>query len=356
MIALGIDPGTATCGFGVVALEGGRLRMVDAGVVRTAATETDGTRLAELHRALRALVSEHRPDVVAVERLFFQRNVQTAMAVGQARGVALLVAAEARLPIDEPTPNEVKQAVCGNGSADKRQVAEMVERLLEVSLAGVPDDATDALAAAIGAAYRSMSTARAVARVIGSLRGEVMHLGPDHALIEVGGIGYRVVAGPALLAQLRPGTQARVFTHHLVREDQQALFGFASTEELAFFELLMTVSQVGPRLALAIVGAHPVTKLQLGIIGDDLDLLHLGQWRGAQDRRSGSCWSSRRRSTRRGSRAAGRRPADSDVVAALESLGYTATEARRAAGAVAGTDEALDARIKAALQELARGR
>lgn len=164
MIALGIDPGTAICGFGVVALEGGRLRMVDAGVVRTAPTQTDGSRLVELHRALGALVSEHRPDVVAIERLFFQRNVQTAMAVGQARGVALLVAAEAHLPIDEPTPNEVKLAVCGSGNADKRQVAEMVERLLEVSLAGVPDDATDALAAAIGAAYRSMSTARAVAR------------------------------------------------------------------------------------------------------------------------------------------------------------------------------------------------
>jgi crossover junction endodeoxyribonuclease RuvC len=164
VIALGIDPGTAICGFGVVALEGGRLRMVDAGVVRTASTQTDGSRLVELHQALRALVSEHRPDVVAVERLFFQRNVQTAMAVGQARGVALLVAAEAELPIDEPTPNEVKLAVCGSGNADKRQVAEMVERLLAVSLAGVPDDATDALAAAIGAAYRSMSTARAVAR------------------------------------------------------------------------------------------------------------------------------------------------------------------------------------------------
>ncbi|HET7685329.1 MAG TPA: crossover junction endodeoxyribonuclease RuvC [Candidatus Limnocylindria bacterium] len=164
MIALGIDPGTAICGFGVVELADGRLRMVDAGVVRTAADRTDASRLVELHGALRALVAEHRPDVVAVERLFFQRNVQTAMTVGQARGVALLVAAEAELPIDEPTPNEVKLAVCGSGNADKRQVAEMVERLLHVSLAGVPDDATDALAAAIGAAYRSVSTARAVAR------------------------------------------------------------------------------------------------------------------------------------------------------------------------------------------------
>jgi crossover junction endodeoxyribonuclease RuvC len=153
VIALGIDPGTATCGFGVVALEDGRLRMVDAGVVRTESSQPDASRLSQLHAALTALVIEHRPGRVGVERLFFQRNVQTAMAVGQARGVALLVAAQAGLTVDEPTPNEVKQAVCGNGAADKAQVATMVSRLLSVSLDGVSDDATDALAVAIGCAY-----------------------------------------------------------------------------------------------------------------------------------------------------------------------------------------------------------
>jgi len=107
-------------------------------------------------------VGQHRPDRIAVERLFFQRNVQTAMSVGQARGVALLVASEGGTPVDEPTPNEVKQAVCGNGAADKRQVATMVERLLGVSLAGIPDDATDALAIAIGCAYRAAATPRAI--------------------------------------------------------------------------------------------------------------------------------------------------------------------------------------------------
>ena len=153
MIALGIDPGTATCGFGVVSMEGGRLRLVDAGVIRTSSDETDGARLRQLHGALSTLLAEHAPDRVGVERLFFQRNVQTAMAVGQARGVALLAAAQAGMTADEPTPNEVKQAVCGNGAADKQQVATMVARLLGVSLAGVPDDATDALAVAIGCAY-----------------------------------------------------------------------------------------------------------------------------------------------------------------------------------------------------------
>jgi crossover junction endodeoxyribonuclease RuvC len=162
MITLGIDPGTAICGFGVVSLENGRLRLVDAGVIRTSSNDDDAGRLRLLHAALGELLGRHRPARVGVERLFFQRNVQTAMAVGQARGVVLLAAAAAHVPIDEPTPNEVKQAVCGNGSADKQQVAAMVERLLGISLAGVPDDATDALAVAIGSAYRAASEPKAV--------------------------------------------------------------------------------------------------------------------------------------------------------------------------------------------------
>jgi crossover junction endodeoxyribonuclease RuvC len=151
MIALGIDPGTAACGFGIVASDGAGLRFVDAGTVRTDPSHSDSARLAELEAALDQLMAEHQPDRVAVERLYFQRNVQTAMAVGQARGVALLVAARHGLPVTEPTPNEVKLAVCGNGAADKQQVAVMVGRLLGVQLNGAGDDATDALAIAIGA-------------------------------------------------------------------------------------------------------------------------------------------------------------------------------------------------------------
>ena len=163
VITLGIDPGTAICGFGVVSFDGSSLRLVDAGCIRTTATETDAQRLRQLHAALVELIATHQPAVIGVERLFFQRNVQTAMTVGQARGVALLAAAETGVPIHEPTPNEVKQAICGNGAADKRQVASMVERLLGVSLVSTPDDATDALAIAIGCAYRAASVQRAMA-------------------------------------------------------------------------------------------------------------------------------------------------------------------------------------------------
>lgn len=162
VITLGIDPGTAICGFGVVELRNGAVRLLDAGCVRTSPGASDAERLRQLHAALRTLIEEHRPARVGVERLFFQRNVQTAMAVGQARGVALLAVADAGVVIDEPTPNEVKQTICGNGSADKAQVAAMVERLLGVSLAGVPDDATDALAIAIGCAYRAAAEPKAV--------------------------------------------------------------------------------------------------------------------------------------------------------------------------------------------------
>ncbi len=162
VIVLGIDPGSAVCGYGVVAFDRGVLRLVDAGTVRTDPAETDAERLRALYGALTQLLVQHRPERVGIERLYFQRNVQTAMAVGQARGVALLAVAEAGVAVDEPTPNEVKQAVCGNGAADKGQVATMVGRLLGVSVVGMPDDATDALAVAIGCAHRGAAQPKAI--------------------------------------------------------------------------------------------------------------------------------------------------------------------------------------------------
>ena len=192
--------------------------------------------------------------------------------------------------------------------------------------------------------------------MIGSLRGPVTHVGPEFVVIELGGVGYRVMVAPALLAKLRPDREAHLFTHHLVREDQQALFGFGTPEELAFFELLMTVTGVGPRLALAITSAYPVTKLQLAIVTDDLDLLTSVSGVGRKTaQRIGLELKEKIHAA--GIAASGGASTDSDVVAALESLGYTASEARRAAGSVAAsTNGELDARIKAALQELARSR
>ncbi len=149
-LTLGIDPGTATTGYGLVRLEAdGELQAVAFGVISTPAHAPAHQRLLTLYRQLREILQSYRPDSCAVEKLFFQHNVSTAIAVGQARGVAMLAIAEAGLDLAEYTPNEIKQAVAGYGSAQKRQVQEMVRVLLSLPEAPSPDDAADALAIAI---------------------------------------------------------------------------------------------------------------------------------------------------------------------------------------------------------------
>ena len=148
MIALGIDPGTARMGYGVV-VAGSELRAVEYGVVETRPDRPMPERLVILFDRLGELLEAHRPDVVAVEQLFFARNVTTAIAVGQARGVVLLAAARAGVPVVEYAPTEVKQAVVGFGRADKEQMQEMVRILLGLEHPPDPDDAADALAVAL---------------------------------------------------------------------------------------------------------------------------------------------------------------------------------------------------------------
>jgi len=150
MLALGLDPGTATTGYGLVRLEpDGGLLAVKFGVITTSKNTPAPERLLVLYDRLQDLLHEHKPETAAVEKLFFQRNVTTALAVGQARGVMLLALARAGLEVFEYTPNEIKQAVAGYGSAGKRQMQEMVRVLLALDDIPRPDDAADALAVAI---------------------------------------------------------------------------------------------------------------------------------------------------------------------------------------------------------------
>jgi len=152
MKVLGIDPGTAALGYGIVERTGSRLRAIDDGCLVTSPDLPLPERLLAVHRLVVDLIELHAPDLVAVERLFFSRNAQTAFAVGQARGVVLLAAAAAGVAVREATPNEVKSAVAGYGAADKEQVGRMVAIVLGLAAPPVPDDAADALAVAIWAA------------------------------------------------------------------------------------------------------------------------------------------------------------------------------------------------------------
>lgn len=149
MLVLGIDPGTAITGYGLVREDDTGLALVDCGAITTPAGQPLPTRLQTIYRALAVITSAHQPDAVAVEELFFSRNVRTALSVGHARGVTLLALADAGLDIHEYKPLEVKQAVAGYGGADKRQVQEMVRMILNLDQVPQPDDAADAVAVAV---------------------------------------------------------------------------------------------------------------------------------------------------------------------------------------------------------------
>lgn len=149
MKILGIDPGTGILGFGVIDVEKGESQLVDAGVIRTPVKEDDAVRLLTIYDELTEIIAQNKPAVMSVERLFFARNVTTAMTVAQARGVVLLCAMQSKLAIYEYTPMQIKQALTGYGKADKKQIQEMVRIILQLPDVPKPDDAADALAAAI---------------------------------------------------------------------------------------------------------------------------------------------------------------------------------------------------------------
>ncbi|MFA6851312.1 MAG: crossover junction endodeoxyribonuclease RuvC [Selenomonadaceae bacterium] len=149
MLALGIDPGTAICGYGFVEMQGSRLIAHEYGAVITSPKSKPEDRLLKIYDELDALIKAYEPDVMGVEQLFFNRNVTTAIPVGQARGVILLTAAKNNLELVERTPLQVKQAVVGYGRATKEQVIYMVTKILHLSKPPHPDDVADALAVAI---------------------------------------------------------------------------------------------------------------------------------------------------------------------------------------------------------------
>jgi crossover junction endodeoxyribonuclease RuvC len=167
MRVLGVDPGLTRCGLGIVeSTSPQKLLMVGVGVIQTDVNASLDQRLLELERELIKWIDQYQPDVVAVERVFSQLNVRTAMATGQAAGIALLIAARKGIPVAMHTPSEVKAAVTGSGRADKKQVATMVAKLLGLKEIPKPVDSTDALALAICHHWRGSGNARIAAGLV----------------------------------------------------------------------------------------------------------------------------------------------------------------------------------------------
>ncbi len=156
MIVLGVDPGTATTGYGVVRGDGSApSALIECGVIRTRPRDTLAARLGEIYDGIRELIAQHRPDALAVEDVFYSKNVRTTLVLGHARGVILLAGQQAGLDIHEYPPAEIKKAIVGNGAATKEQVQFMVTRLLRLKSAPQPSDASDGVAAALALIMRA---------------------------------------------------------------------------------------------------------------------------------------------------------------------------------------------------------
>ena len=284
LLVLGVDPGLTRCGLGVVAgAPGVTLDLVAVDVVKTPADLDLGRRLVLLEEAVESWLTAHRPEAVAVEQVFSQRNVRTVMGTAQASGVVIAAAARRGLPVGLHTPSEVKAAVTGNGRADKAQVAAMVTRLLRLAAPPRPADAADALALAICHIWRAPARpgsrcgsavagqpAAGSGPMIASLSGTVTAVSPDGAVIEVGGVGIAVVATPGTIATLRVGEPVRLATSLVVREDALTLYGFTTDDERGVFETLQSVAGVGPRLAQAVLAVHPPDAVRVAVMTDDV--------------------------------------------------------------------------------------
>ena len=279
MVVLGIDPGTASTGYGVVHCAGSRLRAIEDGVIQTSAGTPLERRLADIHARVGELLDSYSPDAMAIEELYFGANVRTAFAVGQARGVVLLAAGQRGIPSRSYTPQQVKGAVCGHGRAGKDQVGRMVAA---AARAGRPADARSrrrrarrrdlrpqpraARAAMARAPRRAQGARRRDRAAVRQRRGPPRR--PRRRRLRRRRLPARRVRRDAAHVPA-VGHQTLLHTHLVVRDDALALYGFATEEERELFLMLLGVQSVGPKVALAVLSGGPPRDLLAAVAGGD---------------------------------------------------------------------------------------
>ena len=257
MRILGIDPGYATTGFGILQAERASVQLINYGTITTPTTLSFPERLEMLYDDMAELLDTVRPDAVAVEELFWGHNVTTGIGVSHGRGVILLAICKAHTPLFEYTPNQVKQAVVGYGSADKHQVMEMTRRILLIDLASGAEGDT------ITMFYY--------------LNGTVALLDANLAVIDCGGVGYACHTSNYTLARLQNGKPAKLFTYCNIKEDAFDIYGFSTREELDCFRRLIGVTGVGTKAALAILSAVSPDQLTLAVMTQDDKTITMAQ-------------------------------------------------------------------------------
>ena len=273
---LGIDPGSQRTGFGVVDATGPRLTYVASGVIRTEQGEFSA-RLCEIFRCVRSVVAQYRPQEIAIERVFVNRNPDSALKLGQARGAAICGTVDANAEVFEYATRQIKQAVVGSGSAEKAQVQLMMRSILKLE---GPRDRRCGRCVGGGRLPCAARPGACVAQIggeptmIGFLKGRLAAKQPPTLLIDVNGVGYELEAPMSTFYGLpATGEPVALFTHLVIREDAHILFGFGTDSERRLFRGLLKVSGVGPKIALGILSGASVDDFMRIIEAEDLAML-----------------------------------------------------------------------------------
>ena len=271
MVILGVDPGYATTGFGLIRAERGTYALLRYGTVTTPAGLPFPQRLNILFEDMTQLLEVTKPEAVAVEELFWGHNITTGIGVSHGRGVILLAIERAGVPLFEYTPMQVKQAVVGYGKAEKHQVMDMTRRLLRLDRMPRPDDAAHRhRAVPCALVHVAAGTAHGRKTVMFYyFNGEVTLLESNLAVIDCGGVGYACRTSSYTLSRLHVGERARLYTYCSIREDAFDIYGFSTREELRNFELLLGVTGVGAKAALAILSSTTPDRFALAIFSQD---------------------------------------------------------------------------------------
>ena len=272
MRILGIDPGYAILGYGIIDVEGNHFKAIEYGAVTTEAGMDMPDRLKVLYNGLMEIIDKYNPQQASIEELFFNTNNKTAILVGQARGVAILACANSGLEIFEYTPLQIKQGLVGYGRADKKQIQQMVKIMLNLRQVPKPDDTADALAAAdMSRQYGCITKTNGEDyQMIHYIKGTLAMKLDTGIVVETGGIGYDIsVPGNSSLYLRSEGDEVICYTAMIVREDDVSLYGFADRESLELFRLLITVSGVGAKAAMAVLSALTSSQLRQAIAFED---------------------------------------------------------------------------------------
>ncbi len=369
---IGIDPGLRRTGWGVIDISGSAISFVAAGTVTSEADELLAERLLSLHVGLMAIMREFVPHEAAVEQTFVNRDAGATLKLGQARGIAMLVPAQAGLAVAEYAPNAVKKTVVGAGHADKGQIRMMVRVLLPRADLRQRRRRRRARHRHHPCASSRLGRCTPLGRgyrMIGKLKGIVDSYGEDYVILDVGGVGYQVQCSTRTLRSLpATGEAASLSIETYVREDMIRLYGFGGDVEREWFRLLMTVQGVGARVAMAVLGVLSPADLATAIALSDYGQISRAPGVGkkvaerivAELRDKAPAYSSadpaviHLQSDLADKRAP--RPV-SDAVSALTNLGYGQPQASAAIAAAvraAGEGATTEALIRLGLKELAR--